>query len=157
MRYFKYTLLILLILFINQCGFKVVNQSDLINFEVENISATGDKRINYILKNKILTKSKKSEKKLIKVNLQTNKVKNIKEKNIKNEITKYELIINADINVKEISGERIVKFSLSKTGVYNVANQYSQTLNNEKKLIDILSNSLAESVINKIANTLNDI
>ena len=44
----------------------------------------------------------------------------------------------------------------SKTGNYNVANQYSQTLNNEKKLIEMLSESIAESIIEELISRVND-
>ena len=42
------------------------------------------------------------------------------------------------------------KFEISKKGDYNVANQYSQTLNNEKKLIKMLSESIAEKIIEEL-------
>ena len=51
----KLTILIsVIIFFLNTgCGFKVVNQSGLINFKIENILTSGDNRISYIIKNKL--------------------------------------------------------------------------------------------------------
>ena len=43
------------IFLITGCGFKVVNQSELIDFNIENISTSGDNRISYIIKNKLTT------------------------------------------------------------------------------------------------------
>ena len=41
----------LILIILSSCGFKVVNYSDLINFEIKEISTSGDERINYLLKN----------------------------------------------------------------------------------------------------------
>ena len=34
--------------------------------------------------------------------------------------------------------------------IIHVANQYSQTLNNEKKLIELLTDEISEKILNKI-------
>ena len=44
------------IFLLNSCGFKVIDQSELYNFQVEEIDTSGDKYISYKLKNKILSK-----------------------------------------------------------------------------------------------------
>ena len=71
-------------------------------------------------------------------------MKNIKEKNIKNEITKYQLIITVNIKLNSNKITNIKEFTLNEIGTYNVENQHTQTLSNEKKLIILLSNNLAE-------------
>jgi len=85
----------IIIFLMSGCGFKVVNQSELIDFYIENISTSGDSRISYIVKNNLLPYSKGDGKKLITLELDLKKNKFIKEKNIKNEITKFEVSINA--------------------------------------------------------------
>ena len=52
--------------------------------------------------------------------------------------------------------EKNGKFQISKRGNFNVSSQYSQTLNNEKKLIKMLSESLAESIIEELISRVND-
>ena len=37
------------------CGYKIVNQSELYKFSVSNINLEGDKKVNYLIKNKILS------------------------------------------------------------------------------------------------------
>ena len=49
------------------------------------------------------------------------------------------------------------EFTLSKSGFYDVASRYSETLNNEKNLINYLIDELAEDIISNLANKLNDI
>ena len=49
---FKY----LIFFFTTSCGFKVVNKSEIYNFNIKEIITTGDKRINYKIKNKLIFK-----------------------------------------------------------------------------------------------------
>ena len=91
--------------------------------------------------------------KLINLEIDINKNKSIKEKNIKNEITKFEISIDA---IVQYQSKKNGKFQISKQGDFNVSSQYSQTLNNEKKLIEILSESLAESIIEELILRVND-
>ena len=39
---------------------------------------------------------------------------------------------------------------------FNVASQYSQTLTNEKKAISLITDNLAEEIIEKLISKLND-
>ena len=135
---------IIIIFLVTSCGFKVVNQSEIIDFNIDNITTSGDRRISYIIKNNLLPYSKSDGKKIINVEIEINKNKSIKEKNIKNEITKFEISIDAIVQYRS---EKTGRFQISKQGDFNVSSQYSQTLNNEKKLIEILSERLAESII----------
>ena len=145
----KLTILIsVIIIYLNTgCGFKVVNQSGLTNFKIENILTSGDNRISYIIKNKLLPYNNSNGKNLITLEIDLKKNKSIKEKNINNETTKIEISINAVVQYRsDKSGE----FKISKKGAYNVADQYSQTLTNEKKLIRILSENIAEKIIEEL-------
>ena len=47
-------------------------------------------------------------------------MKNIKEKNIKNEITKYQLIITVNIKLNSNKITNIKEFTLNEIGTYNV-------------------------------------
>ena len=144
---------VILLFLITGCGFKIVNQSEIIDFNINNILTSGDKRVGYIIKNNLLPYSKSNGKKLINIEIEINKDKFIKEKNIKNEITKFEISINALVQYRSA---KTGKFAVSKKGDYNVSSQYSQTLNNEKKLITILSEDLAESIIEELSLRIND-
>ena len=53
----KFIQFFLIFLFLSNCGFKVVNNE--LNYTLNQIKLTGDKRINYLFKNKILNNSKK--------------------------------------------------------------------------------------------------
>ena len=144
---------IIIVFLMSGCGFKVVNQSRLIDFKIENISTSGDNRIGYIIKNKLLSYPKIDGKKLITLEIDLNRKKVIKEKNIKNETTKFEISISAVVQYRSDENGR---FEISKKGDYNVASQYSQTLTNEKKLVKSLSESIAENIIEELILRTND-
>ena len=147
----------IIFLLINNCGFKIVNNSEIYKFDVNEIIATGDNKINFKIKNKLIFSSKKNEKKLVDIYLDTNKSKEVKEKNSNNEITKYQISIASTIRVIELVSENEIFFSILKTGDYSVASQYSQTLANEKKLIDVLTDDVTENILNTIVLKLDDL
>ena len=147
----------IIFIIISGCGFKVVNVSELNNFSIINISSSGDKRINYIIKNNILYGTKKNEENQITINLNTKKNKNIKERNIRNEITKYDITINASIVFKKINKEKDYNFIITKSGSLSAEKQNSNTRNNEKNLISILAKDVANEILAEIRLKLNDI
>ena len=155
MKKFIFTILVLLL--ISSCGFKVVNQSSLINFSISKITMAGDKRINYNLKNKILSTIKDTNNRTINLIINTKKEKTIKDKNIKNEIIKYQIKVSAIVKIKDKNYSNIKPINIEQIGNFDVANQYSQTLNNEKNLIKTLSESLANELIDEIIRRMNDL
>ena len=148
-----YLVSLIIVFLMTGCGFKVVNESKIIDFKIENISTSGDNRISYIIKNKLLSYSKIDGKKLISLEINLDRKKVIKEKNIKNETTKFEISISAVVQYRSDENGR---FEISKKGDYNVASQYSQTLTNEKKLVKTLSESIAENIIEELILRTND-
>ena len=145
------TLAILLILLTN-CGFEIIDKRELLNFNIKEISISGDKRINFELKNKLSSYNDTNSNKIIKIELDTKNTKSIKEKNVNNEITKYQ--IKVVVNVKLIRTDNLnnLEFSVEREGNYVVADKFSQTLNNEKRLIDNLIDKISEDIIDEIIN-----
>ena len=139
------------------CGFKVINESEKNNFSIQEIKTSGDKRINFKIKNNLLNSAKKDDQNILFINLITKKTKNIKEKNIKNEITKFEISLNVNLSFRLINSDTDHEISLSNKGSYLVADSYSTTLNNEKKIIDDLIENISEKILKKISLKLNDI
>ena len=149
--------ILLTFLLINNCGFKIVKKGEIYKFDINEIIATGDNRINFKIKNKLIFGSEKNEKKLVDIYLDTKKSKEVKEKNINNEITKYQISISSTVRVKELVSEKEISFNIVKTGDYSVVSQYSQTLANEKKLIDVLTDDVTENILNVIVLKLDDL
>lgn len=148
--------ILIVLLITTSCGFKIYNQGDLINFSAEEIRTTGDNRVNYILKNRIISSLNNDYKKKIILIVETKKNKTIKDKNIKNEITKYQISINANIKI-ESADFNIEPFIVLEKGDYNVSSQHSQSINAEKKLIRQLSNNLGNKILEELLFRINDI
>ena len=109
------------------------------------------------IKSNLLTYSKIDAQKILLIDLNTRKNKNIKEKNIKNEITKYQISLNVNVKFNLINSDTNYAINLSNEGDYLVADSYSTTLNNEKKLIDNLIENISQKIIKKISLELDDI
>ena len=143
-------LLILVYFSVTSCGFKIADQSN-VSFSIREINTIGDKRVNFKIKNELLYNTNKNEQNELIVNLNTKKIRQIKEKNIKNEIKKYELILNVDVEFRGMNDLVKKQFNVKTSGDYDVADRYSQTLTNEKKLIDILVERIVSEIIDNLA------
>ena len=127
-------------LILSNCGFKVSN--DNLNFKISDISLAGDKKVNYLIKNKLLMASDNENKNLIQLKISTKKLKSIKEKNISNQITKYKITVNTQVELLSLKTGVMTEFALTKSGFYDVSSKYSETLNQERNLIKLLVNEI---------------
>ena len=137
------------------CGFKIIDKRELLNFNIKEISTIGDRRINFELKNKLSDYNNTDSSKVIKIELDTKKTKSIKEKNISNEITKYQIKVLVSVKLIKTDNTNNLEFTIEREGDYVVADKFSQTLNNEKKLIRNISEEIYEDIIGEIINKLN--
>ncbi len=156
MRINLYFSLILLIV-ISNCGYQVVDKKKLQTFNILEINTKGEKRINFKLKNKLLSFKKENGKELIILDINSKKTKSIKDKNIKNQITKYQIDLDIEVSYRKANQSKVNNFSIKQNGAYDVSSQHSQTLNNEKKLIDLLINNISEKIIDQLIVNFNDL
>ena len=146
----KFIFIILIGFLVQSCGFKVLEQANLEYFYIKEINTTGDKRINFDLKNNLIIKSGNRTNKPLIVSIYTTKKKSIKERNNKNVITKY--LIKIDLEVKIESNDKLVKtLNLSDKRDFNVGTQYLQTINNEKQVSKDIVEELTEKIIKEIS------
>ena len=150
--------LILSFLFLANCGFKVLDKTKIADYSIEQILTKGDKRISFLIKNNLLINSNQTKDKKLFIDLNTKKTKKIKEKNIKGEITKYEIILITDTKFYlNLSKDKSKEIKVKVSGDYVVGENYSTTLSNEKKLIDDLVEKLTEEILYEINFKLDDI
>ena len=110
------------------------------------------------MKNKIKQRQNQgSSEKNIKLEINSNKNKIVKEKNIQNEITKYTLIISTNVNYSIEGQEEVKSLALSKSGDYDVETNYSQTLTNEKNVFKLLISELADEINKNLILNLSDL
>ena len=152
----KQIIYLIIFIIITGCGFKVVNLSELNNYNITTINIEGEKRVNYLIKNNLKKTKNDKTKEDISLLIKTKKNKNIKEKNIKNEITKYEIIITNQIEVEKINSNKKYNFSITEIGTFDVSSQNSLTRTNEKNLIKLLSANLADKILSEINIQLDD-
>tara|TARA_Y100000591_G_C21747269_1_gene652685 strand:+ start:221 stop:694 length:474 start_codon:yes stop_codon:yes gene_type:complete len=155
MRNLKLIFISILLIFLTSCGFEIVDKREFLNFNLEEISTSGDKRINFKLKNKLSKYNDTNSNKIIKIDLNTKNTKSIKEKNINNEITKYQIKVIVNVELIRTGNSNIVEFNVSEEGDYVVADKFSQTLNNEKKLINNIVEKISDKIIEEMINKLN--
>lgn len=149
-------ILVLALLTFTACGFQVLDTSKNNNFSVKKINNIGDKRIGFKIKNNIISATKKSSQNNLIINLDTKKIKSIKEKNIKNEITKYKISLIINVEYRLIEEVKMKKLNISVIGDHLTSKNYSDTLSNEKSVIESLIEQAAKKIVSKIAANLND-
>ena len=150
-------LFIILLLPLN-CGFKVVDKSENKNYSVKEIIASGDKRISYKIKNNLLIYSKETSRNELIIYVDAKKNKSIKEKNIKNEITKYQININVDVSYDLLgSSKEKQKMNFTINGDYDVDKFHSNTIINEGKLLDNLVQNITDEITDEIGIRMNDL
>ena len=155
MKNLKLITIAISLILLTGCGFKIIDKRELLNFNIKEISTIGDRRINFELKNKLSDYNNTDSSKVIKIELDTKKTKSIKEKNISNEITKYQIKVIVNVKLIKTDNTNNLEFTIEREGDYVVADKFSQTLNNEKKLIRNISEEIYEDIIGEIINKLN--
>ena len=155
MKNLKLITIAISLILLTGCGFKIIDKRELLNFNIKEISTNGDKRINFELRNKLSDYNDTDSSKVIKIELDTKKTKSIKEKNISNEITKYQIKVIVNVKLIKTDNTNNLEFTIEREGDYVVADKFSQTLNNEKKLIRNITEKISESIIGEIINKLN--
>ena len=153
----KIILIIFLLTLLNNCGFKIAEEKTLRGYFISEIDTYGEGRINYKIKNLLNAKSTDNAKKKLKITLNTNKEKKIKEKNINNEITKYQMNITTKVNYENIFQKMSDDFIINVSGEYKVVEKHISTINNEKKLQKNLANEIADIILKELSNKLNDL
>ena len=144
------------LMMLSSCGFKVLNKSELSDFNIKELRTSGDKRINYKIRNDLLTYNKEKSTNILTIELDSKKEKIIKEKNIKNQITKYQIIVKVNMSLNIINRGIKEKINLSTEGSYTVAENNSSTRNNEKKLVENLVSNISQKILDKIISRVND-
>ena len=155
MKNLKLIILAISLILLTNCGFKIIDKRELLNFNIEEISASGDKRINFKLKNKLSDYNNINSNKIISIELDTKNVKSVKEKNLNNKITKYQIKVTVNVKLIKTDNTNNLEFTVERKGDYVVADKFSQTLNNEKKLTSNIVDKISEDIIGEIINKLN--
>ena len=153
-----FLIIILSLGLLSSCGYKVLDKSNLANFNIIEFNSTGDNKINFFIKNKLKNKitNSKEENEII-IDLQTVKTKNIKDKNINNQITKYEITVVSTIKVNFINKNISEIIQISSSGNYDIVSSQAKTINNQDNLEKFLAEKISEKILNKLTVLINDL
>ena len=143
-------LIILVFILTTQCGYQVVNQKDLRQFYIKSIELEGEKILNHKIKKNVLFYSKESNNNVFNVKIKTNKTKSIIEKNIKNEIVKYQIDISSNVEFYNFETGVLFTNTFSERGNFTVGNKNIDTRNSEKKLIEDLTEKISKKIIKRL-------
>ncbi len=156
MTTYKFVIIALMFILTN-CGFKVVDYSKLNNFNIIDIIAKGENKINYKLKNSIKIISNANSDRKIVINIFSESKNSVKEKNDKNEITKYRVEINTRVEYKILNNNKSGNFEVLMSGDYLVDQKYSKTLKNQNQIIENLTQKISSKIKRELSKQLNDL
>tara|TARA_B100001029_G_C15047407_1_gene448151 strand:+ start:909 stop:1373 length:465 start_codon:yes stop_codon:yes gene_type:complete len=144
----KFLNLFILLMFVSSCGFKNINLEGENDLNISQIILVGNKKIGRVLHNEILliSSSKGSDK--IEINLSTDKLRKVSNKDNSGKITKYDIIITADLIITNLNSQKIIRKSFVKSGSFDVKTKHIDTINTEKKETRNLTNQVAEEILN---------
>ena len=152
-NFFLRYLAVFFILILSACSYKPIFSESNYNFEISEIIFSGERYINRIIKNKLdLIKNEKEQgKKKYNLLIQTNKKKLIVSKDSKGDPLKFDIIITT---YYEISSEKelLFKKELTKNNVYNNDVDKFKLEQNEKIILENLSEKISETIISSIIN-----
>ena len=152
-NFFLKYLPVFLILTLSACSYKPIFSESNYNFEINEIIFSGERYINRIIKNKLdlIKKEKEQNKKKYNLLIKTNKKKLIISKDSKGDPLKFDLIITA---YYEISHEKRLLFKkvVIKNNVYNNDVDKFNLEQNEKIILENISEKISETIISSIIN-----
>ena len=139
-----------------QCGFKVLDKSSVLDLKITEIKTEGDKKINFLVKNNFKKVFKEEALGDAYLEIKTNKDKSIKEKNSKNQITKYEITISSSVALNFLKTNERKTFSTQLNGSYDVSDNHSSTITNQNNLEKNLAKKTADLIAKQLILILND-
>ena len=152
-NFFLRYLAVFFITVLSACSYKPIFSENNYNFEINEIIFSGERYINRIIKNKLglIKKEKDQDKKKYNLLINTNKKKLIVSKDSKGDPLKFDLIITTyyEINYEE---KLLFKKEVIKNKVYNNDIDKFKLEQNEKIILENLSEKISETIISSIIN-----
>ena len=150
--YIKYVSVILLFI-LTSCSYQPIFSQKSYNFEIDKIKYSGEKQINNIIKNKLnLIKNNEGQSDK-KYNLTINSYKErlIVSKDSKGDPLKFEIIVTINYEIAHNDNLLLVK-TITKNNIYNNVVDKFKLEQNEKIIIENLSEKISEIIISSMIN-----
>ena len=153
MRYNKLSKILMLIIasyFIWGCGYQPILNEENQKFSISQFNLEGNKRLSGLLKNNLIVVKKNKNSYVL--NIKSEKKNVVANKSQTGKVLSYALTLNFEISASK-NKNIIYSKVFTKTQNYNTADVHSGTLNNEKKLVE----TLIETIANELLIELNSI
>ena len=142
---------------LNHCGFKVVKYADDKNYNVINFEDVGNNNINYTIQRNLVRSHNNQNLVDLNISIETILNKNIKEKNISNRVTKYELIVMSKVKILVIDKNKEYEFTITDKGELKASNKINKLKYDENSILLRLANNISNQIDRKITSILNDL
>ncbi len=151
-KIFTYFILVMLI----GCGYKPLYKSDALNnLSFSKIEILGNKRISQLTANSLNLIKKPSGNFVLSIS--SEKKIEISNQNSAGKVLEYSLSLNYSVKVKKNSDGKVVySKNIVKSANYKPSETYSDTVSNEKKIVENLSNFVAKQIVNELSLFLQD-
>jgi len=137
---------ILFLSFLSSCGYQSLLNENSKKFGIKSFNIDGNKRLAQILKNNLVSSRDRSNNLILDINARKNR--SIAHKDSTGKIIEYNLKISFDLNATEtISRKKILSKTFTLDGNYKVSDLYTDTINQEKKIINQLIKSIASQIL----------
>ena len=142
---------LIIIISLNSCGYKKMNTESVKLFTLDNLYITGEKSLNFIIKNKLSLYTNSKSQSLLDIKINLLKKREVKEKKSNNQVNKYSISLNFSASV--IEKNTGVKFNFNKTNTSDFIRE--PTVINTKKNEEYKLKILAEQITEEFLDFLN--
>tara|TARA_A100001011_G_scaffold304439_1_gene318744 strand:+ start:182 stop:646 length:465 start_codon:yes stop_codon:yes gene_type:complete len=153
MKNFKLNKILFFIISINllqSCGYQPILNKDNQNFSISKFNLDGNKRIGGLLKNNLISVKKGVN--VIELDIKSEKKTAVSNKSQSGKILTYSITLTFEIAASNNKNVLFTKV-FTKSQNYSASDVHSDTLNNEKKVVE----SLIESIASELQIELNSI
>ena len=152
-KYYTKFIFIISVFLLTSCSYKPIFSEKNYNFEINEIKYSGEKQINNSIKNKInlIKKNESQNKKRYDLSINSYKEKLIVSKDSKGDPLKFELIVTTDYKVN-YNNILLLNKTISKNNIYNNDTDKFKLEQNEKIIVENLTEKISEIIISSIIN-----
>ena len=152
-KYYTKLIFILSVFLLTSCSYKPIFSEKNYNFEINKVDYIGERQINNIIKNKLnlIKKSESLEKKEYNLTINSSKEKIIVSKDSKGDPLKFEIIISTEYIV-ESNNSLLLSKKIKRNNIYNNSTDKFKLEQNEKIIIENLTEKIGEVIISSIIN-----
>ena len=150
MKNFQSIIFLMIIISLSSCSYEKMNSANQKRFHIQEFKINGDTRESFLIKKKIQRFSNEESPNKIKIFIDLKKEKSIKEKNVQNKVTKYNLSLSADVKIVELNTTKEIKRFFSVNQIYNVEDSYSNTVYNSKEANISLIDKIVDEILDQL-------